>query len=615
MSKSSTVYLRPPVQARPKARSKVPPKPHEDLRSFLYKYRSQWVPFFLAFWAGSLATLIGPFWWGTPALMAVYLVIGIAVYQDQFEPPNWFPWLRLDRPVEHRYAAGCAAVALGWSGIATWGAVKPDWHALLALVLLTIITAVPWWHHRRIRGSILVRFDGIRGPERNRKLLEARGLVRGWTSFTSAGHVSGAKLRAITFNPWSTMVAIQLRQGATVGEFTARRLDKLESAADAYLSGVQSGSARVDRVERHTRLAVLRFMTSDPHENPIRPPETGQTDLEKIILGLFETGEQVLLSLVSTLIAGLTGSGKSVLQNVIIRALASIPTVAIVGIDMKPGAPEFGPWRKVMHAIGTDKASTDEILDRIFAGLSYRGHVMSANGWRNWVPTRDNPFIVLIVDEVHLLDTKQRKKLDDIVSIIRAYGGMAIVATQYPIKASVSSAIKANCKQRIGFQVADGAGDRVVFGDQATRTGWRPSVMVPADREGSFLIKSPKYKRPVLARSFMVDDVDVPDVVEQWAPFRTTIDAGTWNQLDAPERLAELDAGDDPEIVDAVIVPDDDPLERVLAALAVVNKTSELITLTGYPRASLNRYLNQLRDQGLADNPKRGEWILTGSSQ
>lgn len=618
MAGTATIYLRPP--SPPRSKKAQPKTPWEELTGAAFKYRVQLFPFLGTFWLWLLAVLLGPEWWGGPVMLLTAVGTGALMYQDKFAPPGRIPWLRLDRLVERRYAAACAGTVGLWSLCATWGSTKPGWRASAALLIITCLCAAPWWHHRRIRGSIPVRFSGLGSVERKRCLEESRKLVQEWTAFTSAGHIQGAKLRALYWNRWSVALSVQLRRGATVDEFTSRRLAKLESA---WVGEVKAGAARVERVDRHARYATIRFMIEDPHAEPISPPEDERTDFERIIIGLFETGEEILFRLVNTLVAGATGAGKSGVINMIIRALARIPTVAIVGIDLKPGAPELGKWEKVMHALARTPAEAGEILDQLKAGLTYRGQIMSAKGWRKWRPTQEQPFIVVVVDEIQELKrARLERKLDDITAIIRAYGGCVVVATQYPTKQNLSATIKANCLQKIGLRTEDQVGDRVIFGESATRLGWRPSA-IPSNREGSFLVKSPEYKRPLLGRAFWQDDDGIDREAALWGPQRTAVDDATWNPVTSgePVRVEALEPGTvelrrtsadgSDEIVDAVIV-DDDPRERVLDALNRRRKVDDIAADAGMSRATAYRHLNALRDQGLAVSPARGIWVRAG---
>lgn len=614
---SSTVYFRPPKPPRSKKRT-APKPPLQEMGSAIYKYRSQLAPFLVSFWLWALAVIFGPEWYGPLVLGAAGAGTSVFLYLDRDRVPVQVPWLRLDRHVERMYAAGCAAVATLWTVCATWGATKPGARASLALVLMTCMCAGPWWHHRRVRGSIPVRFDGdVRPTDRKLYLEQARKLVHEWTAFTSAGHVQGARLRAITYNRWSVTLSVILRRGATVEEFTVRRLAKLESA----FGDVRPGAARVERVRRDARAAMIRFMLEDPHAYPIKPPETGESDAEKIALGLFETGEDVFFTLVNTLIGGASGSGKSGVVNMAIRALVRLPNVALVGIDMKPGAPELRKWEKVFHALAKTPEEARDVLVRLKAGLEYRGDIMAANKWRKWRPTREQPFIVLIVDEVQELKTaKLGKLLDEVTAIIRAYGGCVVLATQHPIDANVSSTVKNNCLQKIGLRTEGASADRVIFGEGATRDGWRPST-IDLKREGSFLIRSPKYDRPLLARAYWLTDDEIDEEAEKWAPQRTKIDERTWDPIITGERVsAEVVQPSGPalphgaDIVDAEIISPSEPDASTKIVQAVGRGRStvpQIVADTGLSRPTVYRRLSQLtEDDGPIVKDRRGRYRL-----
>jgi DNA segregation ATPase FtsK/SpoIIIE, S-DNA-T family len=566
------------------------------------------LPFVVSLWVLALAISFGRIWWSALILVGVLATLAGALYRDASSVPDWLPWFRLDRPVERWYASGCAGTAALWVLCATWGGAKPSPRFMAVLFLITIICAVPWWHHRRIRGSIPVHFVDLTRAQRHAYLTHARKLIQEWTAFTSAGHAQGARLRYIEFNPWSIAIGVHLRRGATVGEFTTRRLEKLESA----FGDVQIGSARVERVTRHARRAIFRFMINDPHAEPISPPKNSGINVDDNPIGLFETGAPVFISLINTLIAGATGAGKSGVMNMIIRALARVPIVAMVGVDMKPGAPELGKWKDVLYALATNKQEASELLDKILEGLTYRGETMRAKGWRKWRATRSEPIICLLIDEVQEIKAAGlMKKLDRIAAMIRAYGVFVVVATQYPTTANISASIKMNCIQKIGLRVETALADRVIFGEDASRLGWRPST-IDASREGSFFIKSPKYKRPVLARAFWLDDDEVDRENEQWSKARTDVDPDTWEPVltrAEPDSAAVVPVVDQKMIVDADLI-EDDPFEVILAALERGRtRVAELEADTGMSRATLYRHLRKMAEDDLVSNPARGQWV------
>lgn len=604
-------YVKPPTP--PRRKSDAPKPASKQISSFLFRNRMQFAPMGVIFLLATVAKLIGPVD-EMLNLIVVGLIFGYGwiMYQER---EYRVPLGRLDRVPERRYAAICAAVAGIWYLIGTWGASRPSGHAIVELLILSTMCAVPWWNHHAVRGTVPVRFQGAALARANRTALlaEAKSLVHSWSAFCTSAHIQGAHLKAITFDGWSVVIRVRLRQGQSVRRLnTASYLADLDTASPWAIS---PGASRVSSIENDARLAEIRFMLMDPHENPIYPPPLSEITPDRAVIGLFETGSEVLFQLANTLIAGATDAGKSGVVNAIIRVLAGMPNVAIVGIDMKPGAPELSPWADVMAKLATTPQEAADLLQHIFEGMTYRGNYMASQGKRMW-DINWGPYIVLIVEEMQLIKRcGLGKRLDDIVALIRATGGCVIGATQYPTNANVSQTFKQQCKQRIGLYVEDGTASRVIFGQNAEKIGWVPH-MISMARQGSFFIKNKFYGKPMLARAFLIEDEQVQEDVERLTPLRVEIDEPTWNAIltehASTERL-ELEDGtkSDDGIQDAVIVDPDDPMEQVLEALRRgCDTVSEIMRETGFSRATVNRHLQTLIHGGMVSRVKRGQYGL-----
>lgn len=632
-ARSRTVYLRPPEPKRAR-RGEYGGVAH-GVQSWLFRYRFQLMPL------GG----IGLFLLGTAALVAqvpawapwVFLVLAGVVPGATY---RWGHRLRFQRyrPLrlarDRYYLMAVAGTAFLWSAGNTWGGhapgLRPDAMALLAGCL----AAVPWWWKHRNRGSIPVRLDDLDGQQVQEAVDKARYIVADWAGFSSAGHIQGARLRALTFDPWSLAMAVELRRGATLGEFTQRRLEKLESA----YRDCRPGSVRVEPVEDRNAagLAVVRFMLDDPHAAPVAPPELGITDVEDVVLGLFETGQRVVFKLINTVIAGCTGAGKSGVINALIRALARMRCVAIVGVDLKPGAPELSPWRDVMHALATNPAECAEVFGRLILGLTWRGEEMTRRGWKNWRPTPSHPFIVIIVDEAaEVRNAGLGRQMDRIASMIRAFGGCLVVATQYPDSTSgnLSQTVKQNSPQRVGLKTEDPVADRVIFGEQATRGQWKPSTL-PADRPGSFFIRSPLYSRALRARAFYISEDSIPGEITVTREHRTMIDQDTWplaegehfapagaiggghdeaEQAAGPQVIGD-EAVDGDEVVDAELVETDE--DKILEYLGRVQSVSgdgltagEIGEALGFSRPTVYRKIKGLVESGQLGKQGRSKYV------
>jgi DNA-binding transcriptional ArsR family regulator len=622
MAKATTLYLRPP---EPKTLRRDRPKTaRQEIHQFLFRYRYQLLPLMVMFALGCLTRAFPSGGWRVP-----YLAIGLALitirYGDRY--PQRF---RLLRRAERWYAGTCLVAGAWWYRASTpehWhvrhGArylehAAPGWYAYLVLFVAGCLVASPWWYHYRTRGSIPVTFLELSNAERAEHLQEARTLISDWVAFASAAHLQGSKIRGIIFDPWSVRISLQMRAGATVSEVTTRRREKIESAADAYIKGgVQHRAARMEKGER-AGLSTLRIMLRDPHSEPIPPPPMEELDAESLMIGMFETGLRVMFCLVNTLLGGETGGGKSGVLNAIIWALSRCRKVAVLGIDMSPGATELKPWEPVMAApVASTPAEVGTLLNHLQAALLNRGELMRQRGWRSWRASESDPFIVLVIDEVQRVkDAKLGRYVDDVVTIIRKFGGCVILTTQYPKRTPgpITPVMAENCIQRIGVRTETQYADQVIFGSRATADGWQPSLIRP-DRPGSFMIKSPIYWEPLQARAVWVAEEAAPQLALEAAPLRTMIDSATWEiNARVPESLPGV--ADDAEIVDAEIVPDDDPKAAILAALAdgitkAAGAGETLTGRTGQSKATVYRHLRDLVDQGLvAPEGRRGHFTL-----
>lgn len=619
--KSTTLYLRRPDRRKARKQSRTA---WQELSGAVFRYRVQLAPYALAIWYAMITLIVGPRWpWVLPlsGMIPLSILGGLTLMRQRgIEPGEWtrkikIPWFgKLDQK-EQWYAVGVDFLAGTWGWFATWNETgRPSLRWYLILILGTTLAAVPWWYHRRIRGSIPVVFHGVPYRDRKKRGLEARLLVRDWDTFVHASGASGTELRSIVYDRWSVALAVILKRGHTVDDFTERRIRKLESAFD----GVRRNSARVEHPDKKdARHAVFRFMLADPHAEPISPDmEYIPEDPFKIPVGLFETGSEVLLDLVHTLIAGASGAGKSVLVNAIILALAKLPFVAILGIDLKPGATELGPWKDVMHGLADDPLKAKVMLEALIQGMHRRGEIMRQRGWRKWKPTAAEPIIVLIVDEVQELKFAGLAGLLTRVSALaRAFGFVLVVATQHPKDKLLPAEITANLTQKIGLRTEGATADRLIFGENATKDHWRPSS-IPGSRKGSFLVRNDSYQTPVLARGFYIDDDDVPEMSRRFAPARTAIDAGTWEGHIEKFAPRAIQVGTDPElpddggdVVDGIIV-ENAPEDLVHMTIVAGHGTPKNIALlTGLNVRTVNRSIKSLAARGLVEQRKiRAPW-------
>ncbi len=190
------------------------------------------------------------------------------------------------------------------------------------------------------------------------------------------------------------------------------------------------------------------------------------------------------------LIAGATGSGKSVCMNSIITSLllrTKPDEVKMLLID--PKKVEFTPYQDIPHLIGpviNDPTKASTALKVIVQMMDERYNIFSACGVRNIEvynekvkaqggrPNADGspapqmmPYIVVIIDELADLMAVAGKEVETsiqrITQLARAAGIHLIVATQRPSVDVITGLIKANIPSRIAFSVSSATDSRTIL--------------------------------------------------------------------------------------------------------------------------------------------------------
>jgi S-DNA-T family DNA segregation ATPase FtsK/SpoIIIE len=178
------------------------------------------------------------------------------------------------------------------------------------------------------------------------------------------------------------------------------------------------------------------------------------------------------------MVAGATGSGKSVAINSIILALlynARPNEIKLAMVD--PKMLELSVYEGIPHLISpvvTQPKKAAETLRAIVAEMERRYRMLAEKGNKNIdtynkaAPEAERlPYIVVIIDELaDLMMTVQREVEDSIMRLAqmaRAAGIHLIVATQRPSVDVITGLIKANLPSRISFQVSSKTDSRTIL--------------------------------------------------------------------------------------------------------------------------------------------------------
>ncbi|PWA13562.1 cell division protein FtsK [Pueribacillus theae] len=207
-----------------------------------------------------------------------------------------------------------------------------------------------------------------------------------------------------------------------------------------------------------------------------------------IALGRDISGEPLVADLVRMphlLVAGATGSGKSVCINGIITSLlmkAKPHEVKLMMID--PKMVELNVYNGVPHLLTpvvTDPKKASQALKKVVDEMERRYELFSHTGTRNiegyneWIRRHNQegdsqpflPYIVVIVDELADLMMVASRDVEEAITrlaqMARAAGIHLIIATQRPSVDVITGVIKANIPSRIAFSVSSQVDSRTIL--------------------------------------------------------------------------------------------------------------------------------------------------------
>ena len=309
-----------------------------------------------------------------------------------------------------------------------------------------------------------------------------------------------------------------------------------------------------------------------------------------------------------TLIAGSTGSGKSVCINTIITSIiykAKPSEVKLVMVD--PKVVELSVYNGIPHLlipVVTDPKKAAGALAWAVQEMDNRYNLFAQKGVRdlkgyNALIEKEEgvgklPQILIIIDELADLMMVAAKEVEDSICRLaqkaRAAGMHLIIATQRPSVDVITGIIKANIPSRIAFAVSSQVDSRTIL-DQ-----------VGAEKllgKGDMLYYPTGAAKPTRIQGAFVSDEEVEKIVS----FVKTNGEATYNEdiLDSIEKSGKTDK----EIQDANSKdPDDNTDEHLMEAIDLVVETGQASTSfiqrkfnVGYARAG--RIIDQMEERGI----------------
>ena len=276
----------------------------------------------------------------------------------------------------------------------------------------------------------------------------------------------------VTLNEFEPAPGVKVSKIINLSEDIARNTSS-ESARIATIPGSSSVGIELPKSFRENVYLSEIISSNDFSKKNIKLPIA----LGKNISGLPITGD--LSSMPHLLIAGTTGSGKSVCINTIILSLLyRHPPEKCKFILIDPKMLELSTYEGIPHLLCpviTEAKRAASVLGWVVKEMESRYRLMTRVGVRNIDGYNEKhkvsmPYIVVIVDEMSDLMLVASKEIENYIQklsqMARAAGIHIIMATQRPSVDVITGTIKANFPTRISFQVTSKIDSRTILGEQ-----------------------------------------------------------------------------------------------------------------------------------------------------
>lgn len=409
----------------------------------------------------------------------------------------------------------------------------------------------------------------------------------------------GAKVLKIHLGPSVTKYEIEPDQGIKLSRITglADDLALALAAKDIRIEAPIPGKAAVGIEVPNREVAMVSL-------REVLGAESVQADPDRLLvaLGRSISGETVtakLNKMPHVLVAGSTGSGKSVCINGMIVSIlmrARPDEVRLMMID--PKMVELNVYNGIPHLLApvvTDPKKAAQALKQVVSEMERRYEIFSQNGARNiegYNALIDKmnaeekvhqrlPYIVVIVDELADLMMVASNEIEDAImrlaQMARAAGIHMVIATQRPSVDIITGVIKANIPSRIAFSVSSGTDSRTILDTSG------------ADKllgRGDMLLLGNGMNKPVRVQGAFLSDEEVETIVNHVISQQKAQYVEAMIPKDIPEGETEVDDPLYDEVVQFI-------LTQETASTSMIQRKYRI----GYNRAA--RLIDALEENGL----------------
>ncbi len=380
----------------------------------------------------------------------------------------------------------------------------------------------------------------------------------------SDGYVSG---------PTVTLFKVELAPGVKVN-----RIQNVSSDIARYL-GISSAGLRIIPTIEGTHDIGIEM------PNPSRQTVSFVDTLEGLrssraqlpfALGKSVKGDDVVIDIAKAphlLLAGTTGSGKSVSLNSMVSSLLYVRSpedVRFIVVD--PKQVELVPYNNIPHLLApviTDPKAAIRALDYCVEEMERRYTVLTREGVRNIIGYNDKirqrhmkrekmPYIIVIIDEfadiVQVVGKDLEQRVMRLAAKARAIGIHLVLATQRPSVDVVTGTLKNNIPTRVAFKVSSNVDSKTILD-----SGGAEKLL----GQGDMLLRDSSSPDLIRIQGSFLDDSEV-EAVTDYVRSQDTPDYIKDDCLDEPPEPAEASDGDDADMSEKVKLKWTEKHERLL---------------------------------------------------
>lgn len=345
------------------------------------------------------------------------------------------------------------------------------------------------------------------------------------------GLVSGAKTLETTLASFGVSVRVaDIERGPVITRYELEpapgvKVQKITTLSDDIALAMRASSVRIEAPipgKNRVGIEVPNGASASVYLKDVLSQSEFRSSGSKLMLALGKdiSGKSLIADLADMphlLIAGTTGSGKTVALNSIITSIlfnASPAEVKFVMVD--PKMVELVAYNELPHLLCpviTDTKKVSGALNWVVNEMEHRYRTLAKAGVKNIKGYHQQghgmPYVVIVVDELADLMQVSAKTIESAITrlaqLARAVGIHLILATQRPSVDVITGVIKANFPARVSFKVASKVDSRTVLDMNGAEN---------LIGKGDLLFIKPGDAKPVRGQCSYVSDEEIKRVIE-----------------------------------------------------------------------------------------------------